>query len=284
MSENRNDYLIDIDKVIGPKLKKKLPRFAVKFLKRRIHQDQMNECILTSEHFKGAEFFDDALKYVGITYKLRGAEKLGKDKKYIFACNHPLGGPEALIIGSAFYKIYGGGFKVPSNQLLMHMKPLAEFFTPVKVQSGSQSREISARIAAMFESGEPVLVFYAFQHDRDRIKARIDCRELKTSADIDDWNAKQIPVAIAHPASVGHGLNLQEGGHIIIWYGLTWSLELYQQANERLNRPGQTNICRIYHLILQGTADELVLAALKSKDTSQSALIEALKKRVEVDE
>ena len=83
MSENRNDYLIDIDKVIGPKLKKKLPRFAVKFLKRRIHQDQMNECILTSEHFKGAEFFDDALKYVGITYKLRGAEKLGKDKKYI---------------------------------------------------------------------------------------------------------------------------------------------------------------------------------------------------------
>ena len=140
MSENRNDYLIDIDKVIGPKLKKKLPRFAVKFLKRRIHQDQMNECILTSEHFKGAEFFDEALKYVGITYKLRGAEKLGKDKKYIFACNHPLGGPEALIIGSAFYKIYGGGFKVPSNQLLMHMKPLAEFFTPVKVQSGSQNR------------------------------------------------------------------------------------------------------------------------------------------------
>ena len=161
MSENRNDYLIDIDKVIGPKLKKKLPRFAVKFLKRRIHQDQMNECILTSEHFKGAEFFDDALKYVGITYKLRGAEKLGKDKKYIFACNHPLGGPEALIIGSAFFKIYGGGFKVPSNQLLMHMKPLAEFFTPVKVQSGSQSREISARIAAMFESGEQVLVFPA---------------------------------------------------------------------------------------------------------------------------
>lgn len=129
-------------------------------------------------------------------------------------------------------------------------------------------------------NGEPVLVFYAFQHDRDRIKARIDCRELKSSADIDDWNAKKIPVAIAHPASVGHGLNLQEGGHIIIWYGLSWSLELYQQANERLNRPGQTNICRIYHLILQGTADELVLAALKAKDTSQSALIEALKKRI----
>ena len=129
-------------------------------------------------------------------------------------------------------------------------------------------------------NGEPVLVFYAFRHDRDRIMARIACRELKASADIDAWNRREIPVAIAHPASVGHGLNLQEGGHIIIWYGLTWSLELYQQANERLNRPGQTSVCRIYHILLKGTADEMVLEALKNKDTSQSALIEALKKRI----
>ena len=129
-------------------------------------------------------------------------------------------------------------------------------------------------------NGEPVLVFYAFRHDRDRIMARIACRELKASADIDAWNRREIPVAIAHPASVGHGLNLQEGGHIIIWYGLTWSLELYQQANERLNRPGQTSVCRIYHILLKGTADEMVLEALKNKNTSQSALIEALKKRI----
>lgn len=129
-------------------------------------------------------------------------------------------------------------------------------------------------------NGEPVLVFYAFRHDRDRIMARIACRELKASADIDAWNRRGIPVAIAHPASVGHGLNLQEGGHIIIWYGLTWSLELYQQANERLNRPGQTSVCRIYHILLKGTADEMVLEALKGKNTSQSALIEALKKRI----
>ena len=129
-------------------------------------------------------------------------------------------------------------------------------------------------------NGEPVLVFYAFRHDRDRIMARFTCRELKASADIDAWNRGRIPVAIAHPASVGHGLNLQEGGHIIIWYGLTWSLELYQQANERLNRPGQTSVCRIYHILLKGTADEMVLEALKGKNTSQSALIEALKKRI----
>lgn len=126
-------------------------------------------------------------------------------------------------------------------------------------------------------NGEPVLVFYAFRHDRDRIMARFACRELKTGEDIDAWNRGCIPVALAHPAGVGHGLNLQRGGHIIIWFGLTWSLELYQQANERLNRPGQTHVCRIYHLVLKGTHDERVLAALERKDTSQRALIDALR-------
>lgn len=132
-------------------------------------------------------------------------------------------------------------------------------------------------------NGEPVLVFYAFKHDRDRIMQRLPCRELSAPDDIDAWNRKEIPVAIAHPASVGHGLNLQEGGHIIIWFGLTWSLELYQQANERLNRPGQTDVCRIYHLILKGTHDERVLAALDQKDTSQRALIDALRQAVKED-
>lgn len=135
-------------------------------------------------------------------------------------------------------------------------------------------------------NGEPILVFYAFKHDRDRILARLGpgvCRELSTPESIDAWNRKEIPVAIAHPASVGHGLNLQEGGHIIIWYGLTWSLELYQQANERLNRPGQKNVCRIYHLILKGTHDERVLEALAKKDTSQRALIDALRHTMKED-
>ena len=125
--------------------------------------------------------------------------------------------------------------------------------------------------------GDPVLVLYAYKHDADRIQKRITCRSLDTSADIDDWNAGKIPVALAHPASIGHGLNLQEGGHITIWYGLTWSLELYQQANERLNRPGQTQVCRVYHLILKGTHDERVLQALKNKDKGQAAAIEALR-------
>jgi SNF2 family DNA or RNA helicase len=128
--------------------------------------------------------------------------------------------------------------------------------------------------------GDPVLVFYSYKHDAERIRERIDCRSLDTPEDIDAWNRGEIPVALAHPASVGHGLNLQYGGHIIIWFGLTWSLELYQQANERLNRPGQKNVCRIYHLILKGTHDERVLRALNEKDKGQAAAIEALRLEV----
>lgn len=125
--------------------------------------------------------------------------------------------------------------------------------------------------------GDPLLVLYAYRHDADRIRERIACRELDKPSDIDAWNRGEIPVAIAHPASIGHGLNLQHGGHLIVWFGLPWSLELYQQANERLNRPGQTQVCKIYHLILKGTHDERVLAALEKKEAGQAAAIEALR-------
>jgi SNF2 family DNA or RNA helicase len=128
--------------------------------------------------------------------------------------------------------------------------------------------------------GDSVLVLYAYKHDRDRIRQRITCRELDKPEDIDAWNRGEISVALAHPASIGHGLNLQDGGHIIVWYGLTWSLELYQQANERLNRPGQKNVCRVYHLILNGTHDNRVLQSLKNKDEGQAAAIEALRLEV----
>ena len=125
--------------------------------------------------------------------------------------------------------------------------------------------------------GDPVLVLYAYKHDAERIRERITCRALDKPEDIDAWNRGEIPVALAHPASIGHGLNLQEGGHILIWFGLPWSLELYQQANERLNRPGQKNVCRVYHLILQGTHDERVLKSLNRKEKGQAAAIEALR-------
>lgn len=125
--------------------------------------------------------------------------------------------------------------------------------------------------------GEPVLVLYAYKHDAARIKQRITCRELDRPEDMDAWNRGEIPVALAHPASCSHGLNLQHGGHIIIWYGLTWNWEYYAQANERLNRPGQQHVCRIYHLILKGTHDERVLAAMKRKENGNAAAIEALR-------
>ena len=128
--------------------------------------------------------------------------------------------------------------------------------------------------------GDPVLILYAYKHDEARIASRIPCRKLDTAQDIKDWNAGKIPVAIAHPASIGHGLNLQYGGHILIWFGLTWSLELYQQANERLNRPGQTEVCRIFHIVLKGTHDERVLGALARKEKGQTAAIEALRLEV----
>ena len=128
--------------------------------------------------------------------------------------------------------------------------------------------------------GDPVLVLYAFKHDADRIRQRIACRALDTEADIDAWNRGEIPVALAHPASCSFGLNLQDGGHITIWFGLSWSLELYEQANERLNRPGQKNVCRVYHLIMKGTHDERVLKALKRKEKGQAAAIEALRMEI----
>jgi SNF2 family DNA or RNA helicase len=125
--------------------------------------------------------------------------------------------------------------------------------------------------------GDSVLVLYAYKHDAERIRQRIDCRELDKPEDIDAWNRGEIPVALAHPASIGHGLNLQDGGHIIIWFGLPWSYENYAQAVERLNRPGQKHVCRIYHLILKDTHDERVLQALKNKENGNNTAIEALK-------
>lgn len=126
-------------------------------------------------------------------------------------------------------------------------------------------------------NGKPVLVAYWFKHDLERIKLRFEVREIKTTKDISDWNQGTIPVGVIHPASAGHGLNLQAGGSTLIWYGLTWSLELYQQTNARLWRQGQTDPVVIHHIITENTIDEDILAALKRKDKAQTALINAVK-------
>lgn len=130
-------------------------------------------------------------------------------------------------------------------------------------------------------NGRPLLVAYWFKHDLERIKKRFEIREIKSSEDISDWNSGKIPVALIHPASAGHGLNLQSGGSTLVWFGLTWSLELYQQTNARLWRQGQTaDTVVIQHIIAKSTIDEQIMKALKTKDTTQAALITAVKAEV----
>lgn len=127
-------------------------------------------------------------------------------------------------------------------------------------------------------NGKLLLVAYWFKHDLQRIKSRFTVREIKSSEDISDWNSGSIPVAVIHPASAGHGLNLQAGGSTLIWFGLTWSLELYQQTNARLWRQGQNaGTVVIQHIITKGTIDERILKALSQKELTQNALIAAVK-------
>lgn len=135
-------------------------------------------------------------------------------------------------------------------------------------------------------NGKSVLVFYNFKHDYNRIsemltKKKIKHQTLNTSEDIKKWNEGEIQVALLHPASAGHGLNLQYGGNIIVWFGLNWSLELYQQANARLHRQGQKETVIIHHLIAKGTVDEDVMNALANKEINQNMLLEAVKARLE---
>jgi SNF2 family DNA or RNA helicase len=138
-------------------------------------------------------------------------------------------------------------------------------------------------------NGQPVLIAYWFRHDRNRIIEHLksigyrygaDLRDIRTDEDIALWNQGRLPVALIHPASAGHGLNIQSGGHILIWFGLTWSLELYQQTNARLWRQGQQETVTIHHIITKDTVDEDVLAALASKDVTQEKLIAAVGARL----
>lgn len=126
-----------------------------------------------------------------------------------------------------------------------------------------------------------ILVFYWFKHDVEVLKKELkNATELKSTQDIEDWNKGKISIMLVHPASAGHGLNLQYGGNIVVWYGLTWSLELYQQANKRLHRSGQTHNVIIHHLVAKGTIDEDVMIALKTKTAGQNKMLAAIKARI----
>ena len=139
-------------------------------------------------------------------------------------------------------------------------------------------------------NGKPVLVMYLYKHDLTRIQERFGkwspenpdgARELKTSEDMTDWNDGKIQIAVTQPASTGHGLNLQHGGSTIVWFGLNWSLELYEQANARLWRQGQKHTVVVHHLVVKGTMDEQVMKALHDKAADQNALLAAVKARIQ---
>ena len=134
--------------------------------------------------------------------------------------------------------------------------------------------------------GKPALVFYNFQHDRSRIlkaleKTKLTVRELKRPEDEDAWNRREVDVLLAHPASSAYGLNLQDGGNHVIWFGLTWNYEQYTQANKRLHRQGQTERVIIHHLVCTGTRDEDVMAALSRKEDVQDYVMQSLKARIQ---
>lgn len=149
------------------------------------------------------------------------------------------------------------------------------------------NEKIEKLLEIMDTANKPVLVFYNFKSDRERIERALakngikNYQGLDSSDDIKKWNEGKIQVALLHPASAGHGLNLQYGGNIIIWFGLTWSLELYQQANARLFRQGQKETVIIHHLVAKGTVDEDVIKALENKDINQEKLLRAVKARLE---
>lgn len=134
--------------------------------------------------------------------------------------------------------------------------------------------------------GKPALVFYNFRHDRDRVlqvlrKTKLRVRELKTTDDEDAWNNHEVDILLTHPASSAYGLNLQQGGNHVIWFGLTWNYELYVQANKRLHRQGQTERVIIHHLVCTGTRDEDVMTALGRKEDVQEYVMQSLKARIE---
>lgn len=134
-------------------------------------------------------------------------------------------------------------------------------------------------------NGAHALVFYNFKHDQTRILKALEGTKLRVRSytgpdDGDAWNAGEVDILLAHPASCAYGLNLQNGGHHVIWFGLTWNLEFYQQANKRLHRQGQTQPVIVHNLVVQGGVDEDVIAALQTKGDTQEALMQALKARL----
>lgn len=187
----------------------------------------------------------------------------------------------------AYWECADGEEITPVNAAALYSKLLqyTSGFMYKQGQDETNSREVEyinehkiERLAELAEDGHNMLVFYNFKEDLRRLKERFpQARQLSKPQDIEDWNAGRIEIALAHPASAGHGLNLQDGGNIAVWFSPTWDLAQYMQANKRLHRSGQTKNVIIHHLVVPGTIDELLLHVLEGKGLTQDQLLEALK-------
>lgn len=199
----------------------------------------------------------------------------------------------ALEVQEALGQSAGDGDIVGATAAALSGKLLQMAGGSIYDEDGEVVRIHSRKLDALEEiteaaQGQPLLVFYAYKHEAQRIRERFpaavqmgDGEGRDTQQVIRRWNAGEIPMLLCHPASAGHGLNLQAGGHIAVWYGLPWSLELYQQANKRLHRMGQQERVIIHHIICTGTLDEKVLAVLAQREADQNALLDALKAYIE---
>lgn len=218
---------------------------------------------------------DDYLKLPPVMYHTMKVDLPDKAKKYYKEMLHTavLEMGDDLIVGMTAATVLGKCLQIASGAVYSNEGSVYEIHEE-KLDALEQIVEEA--------QGEPILLFYNFKFDLERLKLRFpQARVLEDSEDIKAWNNGKISLLMAHPASCGHGLNLQKGGHIIVWYGLTWSLELYQQANARLNRQGQEKPVMIYHIIAKDTAEERVLQALNTKATTQNKLIECVKAEIE---
>lgn len=217
---------------------------------------------------------DDYLNLPPVMYHTVKVDLPDKAKKYYKEMLHTavLEMGDDLIVGMTAATVLGKCLQIASGAVYSNEGSVYEIHEE-KLDALEQIVEES--------QGEPILLFYNFKFDLERLKLRFpQARVLEDSEDIKAWNNGKISLLMAHPASCGHGLNLQKGGHIIVWYGLTWSLELYQQANARLNRQGQEKPVMIYHIIAKDTAEERVLQALNTKATTQNKLIECVKAEI----
>lgn len=234
----------------------------------QIHEQIGDMCISLSakDYLKLPERIDNVVKVKLDEAAMQKYKELEREKLLEVQDQEITAATAAVVVGKLLQLANGGIYDEEGNAHYLHQ---------CKLEALKEILEDA--------NGKPVLVFYNYKHDYEALMScfkKLKPRKLDTAKDIEDWNNGKIQMLLAHPASVGHGLNLQAGGNIIIWYGLTWSLELYQQANARLHRQGQTNTVIIHHLVAVGTVDEHVMEVLKTKDKGQNTLLEAVKAKI----